>query len=73
MSIFPAVAKASPRQRLLLKAIGGRREGLRVIDATAGLGRDSFLLATYGASVELCERHPVVALLTDGLKQGTRP
>lgn len=60
-------------KELLLKAIGGRREGLRVIDATAGLGRDSFLLATYGASVELCERHPVVAaLLTDGLKRAVQ-
>ena len=58
-------------KELLLKAIGGRREGLTVIDATAGLGRDSLLLASYGAQVVLCERQPVVAaLLADGLRRG---
>lgn len=58
-------------KELLLKAIGGRREGLTVIDATAGLGRDSLLLASYGAQVTLCERQPVVAaLLEDGLRRG---
>lgn len=58
-------------KELLLKAIGGRRDGLTVIDATAGLGRDSLLLASYGAEVTLCERQPVVAaLLADGLRRG---
>ena len=58
-------------KELLLKAIGGRRQGLTAIDATAGLGRDSFLLASYGATVHLCERQPVVAaLLADGLRRG---
>lgn len=61
------------RQRgkeLLLKAIGGRRQGLNIIDATAGLGRDGFLLASYGAEVQLCERNPVVAaMLADGLQR----
>lgn len=39
-----------------------------VIDATAGLGRDSFVLATLGCPVRAYERHPVVAaLLADGL------
>jgi 16S rRNA (guanine1516-N2)-methyltransferase len=58
-------------KELLLKAIGGRRAGLTVVDATAGLGRDSYLLAGYGAHVTLCERNPVVAaLLADGLARG---
>lgn len=58
-------------KELLLKAIGGRRAGLSVLDATAGLGRDSFLLADYGAVVQMCERHPVVsAMLEDGLRRG---
>lgn len=62
-----------PGKELLLKAIGGRRAGLTVVDATAGLGRDGFLLAGYGAQVSLCERHPVVAaLLADGLARGNR-
>lgn len=41
---------------------------LRVLDATAGLGRDAFVLADLGAEVLLCERQPVVAeLLRAGL------
>jgi 16S rRNA (guanine1516-N2)-methyltransferase len=40
-----------------------------VIDATAGLGRDSFLLASMGASVTLIERSPEVhQLLQDALE-----
>ncbi len=38
-----------------------------VLDATAGLGRDAFVLATLGCNVTLIERHPVVYLL---LKSG---
>lgn len=39
-----------------------------IIDATAGLGRDSFLLASLGADVALIERAPQVhGLLADGL------
>jgi 16S rRNA (guanine1516-N2)-methyltransferase len=42
-----------------------------VLDATAGLGRDSFVLATLGCSVRAHERQPVVAaLLADGLARG---
>jgi 16S rRNA (guanine1516-N2)-methyltransferase len=39
-----------------------------VVDATAGLGRDAFLLASLGAEVTMMERSPAVAeLLRDGL------
>lgn len=39
-----------------------------LIDATAGLGRDAFLLASLGAEVTLIERSPVIhALLQDGM------
>ncbi|TOM58423.1 16S rRNA (guanine(1516)-N(2))-methyltransferase, partial [Vibrio parahaemolyticus] len=42
-----------------------------VIDATAGLGRDAFVLASLGCRVRMLERHPVVAaLLDDGLQRG---
>lgn len=54
----------------------GRAMGLRpgysplVLDATAGLGRDGFLLAALGCKVILCERSPIVhALLRDGLRR----
>lgn len=40
----------------------------RVLDATAGLGRDAFVLASLGCEVTLLERSPVVwHLLADGL------
>lgn len=42
-----------------------------VLDATAGLGRDSFVLATLGCRVQAHERNPqVAALLADGLARG---
>lgn len=41
-----------------------------VLDATAGLGRDAFVLACLGCKVDLIERNPVVAaLLQDGLQR----
>ena len=42
----------------------------RVLDVTAGLGKDAFVLATLGCPVQLLERSPVVhALLQDGLSR----
>ena len=39
-----------------------------VLDGTAGLGRDAFVLASLGCRVQMVERNPVVAaLLDDGL------
>ena len=41
-----------------------------VIDATAGLGRDAFVLASLGARVTLLERSPIIgALLEDALRR----
>ncbi len=41
-----------------------------VLDGTAGLGRDAFVLASLGCRVQMVERHPVVAaLLDDGLQR----
>lgn len=53
---------------MVVKAVWGRgKEPLTVLDATAGLGRDGFLLAASGAQVVSCERHPaIVLLLADG-------
>ena len=36
-----------------------------VVDATAGLGRDAFVLASLGARVVMLERSPIVAALLD--------
>ena len=42
----------------------------RVLDATAGLGRDGYVLAALGARVTLSERQPeTVALLRDALRR----
>ncbi|MBL1418519.1 MAG: 16S rRNA methyltransferase [Moritella sp.] len=41
-----------------------------VLDGTAGLGRDAFVLASLGCNVTMLERSPIVAaLLEDGLKR----
>lgn len=41
-----------------------------VLDGTAGLGRDAFVLASLGCKVQMVERNPVVAaLLDDGLER----
>lgn len=55
----------------LLKAAGLKQgQGLHVIDATAGLGLDAFLLAAAGCQVEMFERSPILhALLSDGLRR----
>ncbi len=55
----------------LLKAVGiKRRNPYRpaVLDATAGLGEDAWVLASVGCAVTACERNPIThALLADGL------
>lgn len=60
------------RSQSLAKAVGlAQVSSLTVLDATAGLGRDAFVLAGLGARVWLLERHPVVwVLLLDGLARG---
>lgn len=54
---------------LIVKAVKGRsKNALRVVDATAGLGRDAFILAANGFHVLMLEKNPfVAALLSDGL------
>lgn len=45
-------------------------EGLRILDATAGWGRDAAILASFGAEVIMLERQPVMcALLSDALSR----
>ena len=57
---------------LIVKAahIRGEREGLRLVDATAGLGDDSLLLAAASFEVTLFENNVVIAaLLHDAISQ----
>ena len=57
------------KKEAIAKAVGAhKKSGLHVIDATAGLGRDSFVLASVGCKIDMIERSPIVAaLLSDGL------
>lgn len=55
----------------LAKAIGLHKlKTPQVLDATAGLGREAFVLASLGCQVTLLERSPIIhALLADGLQR----
>lgn len=53
----------------------GLKSGVRptVLDTTAGLGRDAFVLACLGCTVQMVERSPIIAaLLRDGLHRATQ-
>lgn len=57
--------------QMIARAVGIQR-AVRpyLLDATAGLGRDAFVLACLGCRVDMIERHPLVAaLLQDGLQR----
>ncbi len=55
----------------LAKAVGlNKHEPMLVLDATTGLGRDAFILASMGCQVTMLEQSPVIySLLNDGLKR----
>jgi 16S rRNA (guanine1516-N2)-methyltransferase len=59
------------RGQALPKAVGMKSgKTPTIVDATAGLGRDAFLLASLGAHVTLIERAPrMFQLLADGMKR----
>ncbi|NNM58927.1 MAG: class I SAM-dependent methyltransferase [Legionellales bacterium] len=61
--------KQALQQEAVAKAVGIKSQYRPyVVDATAGLGRDAFILASLGCQVTLIEQHPIVAaLLRDGL------
>jgi len=59
------------RQQEIARAAGLKR-GYRpnILDGTAGLGKDAFVLANLECKITLCERHPVIhAMLADGLRR----
>ena len=66
---IPRLKRASLKTEMLARAcqLGEQPE---LLDATAGLGHDSLLMAYLGAQVTLVERHPVLfTLLEDSLMQ----
>lgn len=60
--------------QFIARAVGVKgKEKPMVIDATAGLGGDSFVLAYLGCKVLMLERSPVIAaLLQDGLERASQ-
>lgn len=53
-------------QHPLVRAVGVKRnEPPSVIDVTAGMGDDAYLLASLGCKVLMLERHPVIAILLE--------
>ena len=59
------------RSQLIARAVGLKSHtNPTVLDLTAGLGRDAFVLANMSCNVTMLERHPVIAaLLKDGLER----
>lgn len=70
---FSSIHSRPQRGGIVRKQPLGRAIGVRaktVIDATAGLGQDAFLLACMGYEVLAIERSPIVAaLLEDGIRR----
>ena len=70
--MLPRTRAQNLRGELLVRAARGRggERTLSVVDATAGLGEDAFLLAAAGHRVQLFERDPVIAaMLRDALSR----
>ena len=66
------IRQANLERELLVKAVAvkGFKDRLKVLDATAGLGEDSFLLAAAGFEVYMYEQDEVIAaLLDDGIRR----
>ena len=62
---------AGLKRELLARALKAKpKDHPRIVDVTAGLGRDSFILAALGFNVTALERSPVIfALLRDALQR----
>ena len=72
--LLPRVRRGNLSRELLVRAVKVKGIGEPiVVDATAGLGEDSFLLAAAGCRVLLFEYDPVIfALLSDALERAKR-
>lgn len=63
-SLFERAQKANLKNEALARAMGAKpKDAPSMIDATAGLGRDSFILASLGFQVTMIERSPIVHYL----------
>ena len=77
-SMLPRLKKSNLEREFLVKAsrikgLNAADGQLRAVDATAGFGEDSLLLAAAGYNVELYEYDPVIAaLLRDALRRAAK-
>lgn len=57
--------------QLISRAVGLKsKPSLTILDVSAGLGKDAFVLATLGCDMTMVERNPIIAaLLKDGLQR----
>ena len=71
--MLPRIKQGALQREMLVKAARVKGvEAPRAVDATAGLGEDSLLLAAAGFAVTLCEADPVIAaLLEDALARAS--
>lgn len=71
--MLPRIKQGALQREMLVKAARVKGvESPRAVDATAGLGEDSLLLAAAGFTVTLCEADPVIAaLLEDALARAS--
>ena len=64
--MLPRIKQGALQREMLVKAARVKGvEAPRAVDATAGLGEDSLLLAAAGFTVTLCEADPVIAALLE--------
>lgn len=67
------VTEGRLQHEMLVRAAKTKEEAPTAVDATAGMGEDSFLLAAAGYTVTLFEQDPVVAaLLKDALRRAKK-
>jgi 16S rRNA (guanine1516-N2)-methyltransferase len=62
--------KYNRQKELIIQAIKIKKKKIVVLDATAGLGKDSFILASYGYKVFMIEKNKIIYhLLKNGLER----
>ena len=72
-NMLQRVTNGRLQHEMLAKAVKTDQENLKAIDATAGMGEDSLLLAACGYQVTLYEQNPVIAiLLKDALRRAKK-
>jgi len=67
------IRRATQKNQALLKACNNKRKTIqRIIDLTAGWGKDSFILASHGHQVSMIEHQPLIYHCLDYLIKSAR-